>query len=50
MNRYGMAVEKDANCFNNCSIPFSDYRRVFPIPLAEMNNNTSGGFMQNPDY
>ncbi len=50
MNRYGLAVEKDANCFNNCSIPFSDYRRVFPIPLAEMNNNTSEGFVQNPGY
>ena len=50
MNRYGLDVQKDANCTDNCSIPFSDFRRVFPIPLSEINTNVSEGFAQNPGY
>lgn len=50
MNRYGLDVEKDANCTDNCSIPFTDFKRVFPIPLGEMNTNVSDGFSQNPGY
>lgn len=50
MNRYEMTIQKDANCLNNCNIPFSDYKRVFPIPLGEMNTNTSDGFTQNSGY
>ncbi len=50
MNRYGVDVVKDANCTVNCSVPFSDFKRVFPIPLAEMNTNVSEGFAQNPGY
>jgi hypothetical protein len=50
MNRYGIDIQKDANCSNNCSIPFSDFKRVYPIPLQEMNTNVSDGFQQNPGY
>jgi len=50
MNRHGLDIDKDANCSVNCSIPFSDFKRVFPIPLGEMNTNVSDGFAQNPGY
>ena len=49
MNRYGMTVQKSPNCVNNCNIPFSDFRRVYPIPLQEMNTNQTG-IQQNPGY
>lgn len=50
LNRYQLPVEKDANCLVNCDVPFNDFKRVFPIPLGEMNNNTTPGFAQNPGY
>lgn len=48
MNRYQLDIQKNANCTVNCEIPFTDYRRVFPIPLNEMNTNSE--MDQNPDY
>ncbi len=48
MNRYQMDIQKNANCTLNCEMPFSDFRRVFPIPLNEMNTNTE--MVQNPNY
>ncbi|WP_225036822.1 RagB/SusD family nutrient uptake outer membrane protein [Winogradskyella sp. SM1960] len=50
LNRNELDVQKDANCLNNCSLPFTDFRRVFPIPRSEMNTNTSGGFENNAQY
>ncbi|WP_179349650.1 RagB/SusD family nutrient uptake outer membrane protein [Winogradskyella pacifica] len=50
LNRNESDIQKDANCLNNCSLPFSDFRRVFPIPRNEMNTNTSGNFEQNAQY
>lgn len=48
MNRYQLDVQKGENCAINCNMPFSDYRRVFPIPLNEMNTNSA--MVQNPQY
>ncbi len=48
MNRYQIDLQKNANCTVNCEIPFADYKRVFPIPLNEMNTNAS--MVQNPNY
>lgn len=48
MNRYELPIIKGANCTVNCEIPFSDYRRVFPIPFNEMNTNSL--MIQNPNY
>lgn len=48
LNRYELSVEKGANCTNNCSIPFSDYRRVLQIPDYEIRNNPNA--VQNPGY
>src|SRR5690606_24428434 len=31
MNRYQLDIQKSDNCTANCFMPFSDYRRVFPI-------------------
>lgn len=48
MNRYQLTVEKGANCTANCTIPFDDFKRVFPIPAIEMRNNDL--VVQNPSY
>lgn len=48
MNRYQLDIQKGENCAINCEMPFSDYRRVFPIPLNEMNTNSA--MVQNPAY
>jgi len=48
LNRYQLPVIKGANCTENCTMEFSDYRRVFPIPFNEM--NTNGAMVQNPQY
>jgi hypothetical protein len=48
LNRYELPIIKGANCTVNCEIPFSDYRRVFPIPFNEMNTNSL--MVQNPNY
>ena len=48
MNRYQLDLQKNANCNVNCEMPFSDYQRVFPIPLNEMNTNPE--MVQNPTY
>ena len=48
MNRYQLDIQKNDNCTVNCEMPFSDYRRVFPIPLNEMNTNSL--MVQNPNY
>lgn len=48
LNRYQLPVIKGANCTENCTMEFSDYRRVFPIPFNEM--NTNGAIVQNPQY
>lgn len=48
MNRYQLEIQKNENCTANCNIPFTDYRRVFPIPLNEMNTNSL--MVQNPGY
>jgi hypothetical protein len=50
LNRYGVDIAKDANCVTNCTIPFTDFSRVFTIPLQEMNTNTSPGFTNNAGY
>lgn len=48
MNRYQLDIQKGANSTVNSFMPFSDYRRVFPIPLNEMNTNAA--MIQNPTY
>ncbi|MGB6083024.1 RagB/SusD family nutrient uptake outer membrane protein [Moheibacter sp.] len=48
MNRYQMDLQRNANCTVNCEVPFADYKRVFPIPLNEMNTNPE--MIQNPNY
>lgn len=48
MNRYSLAIVKSKNCTENCDMPFNDFRRVFPIPLNEMNTNKE--MKQNPEY
>lgn len=48
MNRYQIDIQKNANCTVNCEVPFADFKRVFPIPLNEMNTNTA--MIQNPNY
>lgn len=50
MNRYQLDINKNGNCTANCEMPFSDYRRVFPIPLNEMNTNPALAGQQNPNY
>ena len=50
MNRYQMDIQKNGNCTANCDMPFEDYRRVFPIPLNEMNTNPALAGQQNPNY
>ena len=48
MNRYQLDLQRGANSTVNSFMPFSDYRRVFPIPLNEMNTNPL--MVQNPTY
>lgn len=48
LNRYELPIIKGGNCTVNCDIPFSDFRRVFPIPFNEMNTNSL--MVQNPNY
>ena len=48
MNRYQLDIQRGANSTVNSFVPFSDYRRVFPIPLNEMNTNPL--IVQNPTY
>lgn len=48
MNRYSQRIVRGQNCTENCDIPFDDFRRVFPIPLNEMNTNRL--MVQNPQY
>ncbi|MFA7448117.1 MAG: RagB/SusD family nutrient uptake outer membrane protein [Weeksellaceae bacterium] len=48
MNRYQLDIQRGANSTVNSFMPFSDYRRVFPIPLNEMNTNPL--MVQNPTY
>lgn len=48
MNRYEMDIQKSANSTVNSLMPFNDFRRVFPIPLNEMNTNPE--MVQNPNY
>lgn len=48
MNRYQLDIQKGANSTVNSFMPFDDYRRVFPIPLNEMNTNPL--MVQNPNY
>src|SRR5690606_2809171 len=50
MNRYEMDLHKNGNCNVNCDMPFSDPKRVFPIPLNEMNTNPALAGQQNPGY
>ena len=48
MNRYQLDIQRGANSTVNSFMQFSDYRRVFPIPLNEMNTNPL--MVQNPTY
>lgn len=48
LNRYELDIQKSANSTVNSFMPFNDYRRVFPIPLNEMNTNPE--MVQNPNY
>lgn len=48
MNRYQLDIQRGANSTVNSFVPFNDYRRVFPIPLNEMNTNPL--MVQNPTY
>lgn len=50
MNRLGLDIVRDPNCIVSCNIPFSDFRRVYPIPRNEIITNVSGNFPQNPNY
>lgn len=48
LNRYELPINKGGNCTVNCDLPFSDHKRVFPIPFNEMNTNSL--MVQNPNY
>lgn len=48
LNRYSLDVEKGPNNTVNRVVPFTDYKRVFPIPFNEMNTNEL--MVQNPEY
>lgn len=50
LGRYGLDIHRGANSTAISEIPFSDYRRVFPIPLNEMNTNRHPQMVQNPTY
>lgn len=49
LNRLGLDVIKNpANVNQNPIVPFNDFKRVFPIPINEMNTNPK--MIQNPKY
>jgi tetratricopeptide (TPR) repeat protein len=53
LNRLMLPVEREENAGAlpaPLSIPYSDYRRIYPIPLEELQANPSLATQQNPGY